>query len=220
MGERGAKRVRCGRCVAVVLAALTIGVAGSAPAGAADPATPPGWQNPADGWVAFTLDDPSPDPVGRSGTYSPVTLERHGNLSGTALRDAFDNWSTLDSDGDGTPDQWGWPSTWSAGGIQLSRVAWCDYMATTCAYTVQDGGGARVYFFGGMVPTDPATGTPEFDPAALYDQGSLYLAPAPALHLVVDWAGVVGIPDPGGGPGRIRVPRPTTLAPPSPSSGW
>lgn len=144
----------------VVIAAGALFV-GAVPAGASGGAQdPPGWADPGGGaWAAFTLQNPIASPIGRTGGYEPVVIERNAALNGTPLATAFPGWPMRDTDGDAVPDELGWPETWSGGGVTLQRVAWCTAAADSCAYSVVDAG---PFWFAGGTPLGPDGVTPDF----------------------------------------------------------
>ena len=169
----GSRRSRLHRSLAVVgIAAAT--VVGFAPRAVAD--TPPGFTapDPASGlWVAFTVDNPVA--TGRS-SFGPVTLTRVGNMSGTDLQAAFSNWDVQPDPPN--PDKVGWPSTFSAGSVQLQRAdTFCDYTSTTCHYTV---GQAGTFSAEGGVPLD---GSSQPDPGQFPPSQTITLPPAMMLHV-------------------------------------
>ena len=187
-------------CLATVVITACLSGSGVSVALGAPAVPPPGWTDQPSAWVGFTFSTLSPAPIGRTGNYEPITVTREGSF--TDLIGAFDNWDQRDTNGDGVPDDTGWPAIWEAGGVRLERVDWCDAQSTQCQYTVAAGAGQPVNFFAGTVPTNP-DGSPQFDPARFF-QGSLSLPTPPELF--VDYVrGVTGIPGTDGGPGYIRL---------------
>lgn len=169
------RAARAGSARRALLAALaaTLASAGlvlAAPAGASGGAQdPPGWADPGGGaWVAFTLQNPIATPIGRTGTYEPVVIERTAHLNGTPLETAFPGWPMRDTNADTIPDELGWPDTWSGGGVTLQRVDWCTATADTCAYSVVDAG--PFWFAGGVPALLPDGVTPDFSSFAAFEQ--------------------------------------------------
>jgi hypothetical protein len=198
---RGLARRRPLLVLTVIGTALVV----AAPPVAAAPDVPPGWTSPVTGWVAFTIDPPNPAPIGRTGLYQPVSLVRHSDLSGSALKHAFSNWENFDFDSNPlTPETPGWPADFSTVGIELHRVKPCPAAADHCDYTVVNGGGHAIFVFAGVVPTDAATALPTFDPEALYGQDTLDLAPAPQVHAGFD-LDLNPVPAAGGTAGKITL---------------
>jgi hypothetical protein len=188
-----------------MVVAGTAFAATAAPASAASAVDPPGWTGvvPADGWAAFTITPHDLVPIGRTGTYQPVTLERHTNLTGADLEDAFNNWDDLDP----SPlvVDLGWPTDFAAGGIALHQVAACPIAATECDYAVDpSSAGHSIFFFAGSVPIDSGTGLPAFDPEAEFGQDTLHLAPAPQVHAAFD-TNLNPLPAQGGTAGKITL---------------
>jgi hypothetical protein len=155
-------------------------------------------------WVAFTLDDYSPSPDGRS-SYAPVTLERHS--SGPVDVTWFANWEALDTDGVAGADQWRWPLVWEGGGVRLERIDQCEYTEDTCRYSIVSGNGASFWFFGGTPPPD-INNQPNPDPAT-YAEGPVSLAALPTIQ--IGPLGATGIPGTGGTAGTIHLDAPGTV---------
>lgn len=190
-----------GRRALVALAVTTIALTGvfTTAAGAAQN-EPPGWvPQPGDEWVAFTLDDYSPAPSGRTG-HEPVTLRRE-SAAGFDIS-WFSNWDALDTDGVGGPDQFPWPSVWEAGGIRLERVDACDWTASECRYSVVSGSGQQFWFFAGNPPVDPGTGQPVPSPND-YAGPAIDLAAGPTI--TIGPLGAVGVAGTGGAAGKIQL---------------
>jgi hypothetical protein len=192
-----------GRHVFVVAASAALAAASlfATPALAATQQDPPGWHDPGgNAWVGFTISPNPPQAVGRTG-YEPVTVTRSSSLSGTALRDAFDNWEALNLDtNDPAIDTWRWPTTIEhPGGAQLSRVDACDYTETTCRYAVVSAG--DFWLFGGTPPVD-INGNPDPNPGD-FDEGSIALPPLP--QIVLGTLNAVGTAGVGGAAGTIHL---------------
>jgi hypothetical protein len=180
--------------VVAVASAFTI----AARAGAAT-STPPGWNDPGGGqWVAFTIDPNPPNQTGRN-TFDPVMLQRSGNV--TDLQTAFSGpggYDTRPDPADPTITQYGWPSDFSAGGVQLHRTdAWCPLSDSGCHYSVSSGGDFEVR---GGTPLD-ASGNP--DPSQ-FPAGQVINLPPPK-SVVVAPLQAAGI-----GPGQLHLSAPGT----------
>ncbi len=185
----------------IAVASLAVGSLLAAPAGAATQLDPPGWTGtaPPTAYIGFTVDDPSPNPIGRT-EYEPVTVTRTTNLSGQDLIDAFDNWEELDLEPPtGDVDHWRWPPVWDEpGGVQMTRLDDCDISDDTCRYAVTADG--DFFYFAGAIPVD-GNGDPLFDLSA-YDQ-TLDLVDLP--QITIGTLNAVGTPGVNGAGGTIHL---------------
>ena len=181
----GARRLLLSVLVATVAGATLVT---AAPAGASGGAQdPPGWVDPGNGtWVAFTLQNPIAAPIGRTGSYEPVVIERQASLNGASLETAFPGWPMRDGpDPDTVPDELGWPETWSGGGVTLQRVDWCTATSDTCAYSVVDAG--PFWFAGGIPALLPDGITPDFSQFLAFEQ-TLVKPPPQQIVASLTWS--------------------------------
>jgi len=203
MGTRASLRGVAGAALIATALVVLPGVAAAAQ-------QPPPWYHASDPtsecvttyYAGYTISTNSPGIASRTqGTYGPVDLTRDSNAP-----DGCSDWEPFDADPN-VPglEGLGWPSTWSAGSIQLKRavpVQNCPSTATTCSYFVVGGNGENFWFFAGTPPTDPNTNQPNPDPGS-FNQQNLTLAPPGDVHFGT--VNAVGTSDPNGGPGKISV---------------
>lgn len=203
MRRSGTRRGRSARAVVLVLLAAAVGLP-RLPAGASGGASdPPGWSGATPGeWVAFTVSPTTAVPIGRTGTYEPVTITRLDNLTTTPIDSAFGGWPVEDHDGDTlTPDVRGWPTVWTDGNVTLERVAFCAATADECDYRVTSPG--PFHFAGGDPPVD-GTGQPNY--GLFPPSETITAAPAPALNIVFAWdPSTARTPAAGTSPGRLTL---------------
>jgi len=171
----------------------------SASGGASDP---PGWSGATPGeWVAFTVSPTTAVPIGRTGTYEPVTIRRINMLTTTSLDDAFSGWPVEDGDNDPlTPPERGWPSDWTDGNVSLERVAFCPATAEECEYQVIDPG---PFHFAGGEPHD-GLGNPDY--SVFPGVQTITTGNAPVLNIVFSWdPSTARTPAAGTTPGRLTL---------------
>jgi hypothetical protein len=178
---------------------LSTGVPASASGGASDP---PGWSGATPGeWVAFTVDNPTAAPIGRSGNYEPVTIRRQSHLGATPLDAAFSGWPMRDTNNDTIPDERGWPEVWSDGNVTLTRVAWCVATADECAYQVSDPG---PFHFAGGDPPVGGDGFPDYSVFPVLQ--SIQKSATPDITITFGWdPSTATTPASGTTPGRLTL---------------